>query len=92
MKTATIYVDDVAYGGVDMDGDGEDSQLMAGFRNGWHHTPDDGADKLIWGGEPHVMVGHINLASHVERILRRIERGVLTAHTIRIEIADEPAS
>ncbi len=83
-----IYVDDVAYGGEDADGAGEDDQFLAGFGSGWHHTPLDGADNLIWGGEPYAIDGYRNLASHVERIMRRLAQGVLSMRVMRIEVME----
>jgi hypothetical protein len=84
-----IYVDDVAYGGEDASGAAESDQYLAGFGKGWHHTPMDGADTLIWGGDPYVIDGYRNLASHVERIMRRLAQGVLSMRTMRIEVIRE---
>ena len=86
MLRATIHVDGRAYAGTDPDGEDERTQSPA-FRNGFHDTGSRrGRDVLLFGGEPALIEGVLNLRSHVERILTRLQDGTLEARTVVIEM------
>ena len=85
MIRATIYLDGAPFSGVDLDGD--DGQLSPAFRNGFHHTNHDGgSDALVFGGEPHVTAGRINIVGYLAKIIDRIERGVLSGQVIEVRM------
>lgn len=87
MIRATIYVDGVAYSGIDYEAD-DTRQISPAFRREFHNNLASGRDALVWGGEPHVCEGYRNLASDLERVLRAVECGDVEARTITISVQE----
>lgn len=83
MNRYVIYVDGIAYGGVDYDA-GEEArpQMTKGWEGG---SAPRTRDVLLWGGKPHVIQSHINLKGDLERILERIRDGSIDGQRIVIE-------
>jgi len=80
MTTFYIHVNGVPYAGVDPTAE-ERLDMGAG---GWHEPNQGRADVLRWGGPPLAIEGHINLRSHLDRILRRARYGGLNLHDLNV--------
>lgn len=78
MTRYTITVDGRAYGGPNPDAEEDDAP-------GLGRTHRQGRDALRWGGEALVITGRRNLASHVDRILARLDELAPGEITIRRE-------
>lgn len=88
MLKATIYLDDVVFSGIDLDGVDNTTPSPA-FRSGFHcYGAGQGRDVLMWGGESFLIESRRNISSYLKRILDRIDDGTLPAGTIRIEFED----
>lgn len=84
---ATIHVDGLAYQGEDPDA----TYPAPGPANGgWHTYIGEEVNVLKFtDGEPHLIESVVNLRSHLERIMRRIQDGHITADRIVIEIQND---
>jgi hypothetical protein len=82
-----IYLDGLAYGGERAEGEGHAANVGAG---GWHQANQGAVSTLIIGqGAPYQVRGRRNLASHLDRILRRMEMGLISPRRVEIVRLDE---
>lgn len=86
MHKARIYVDGKGYQGVDPD-TFEPAQ-NDGLSNSFRNYNSDALEALRFGDEAIEIASHINIKSHVERILTRLRKGTLKASRIIIELEE----
>lgn len=80
MNAYTIHVNGEAYGGVDY---GVDEPARPQMGTGFHHYGSGmGRDRLLFGGEPHVLHGVANLQSALTAIMARMRGGELDVNEI----------
>jgi len=85
VQKAIIYVDGQPYAGVDPDGC---AQGKPGMSPGWEgHRANCGRDVLLFGGEPHIIEGAINLQTVLTQIVERLRYNELTASRIVIDLS-----
>ena len=86
MNTYTIHLDDLAYGG-EIEDEHDAADVGAG---GWHQPNQGSLGRIAVGGALKRITGRRNLASELDRILRRMERGEIqpTEIVIRAERSD----
>ena len=87
MKRARIYVNERGYQGEDLD---KLEERRPGLASGFSSHNLGALNALNFGNEPMVIVGDINIKSHLERILTRIRYGTLDAKRVVIELEDMP--
>lgn len=90
MIHATLYVDGMAYAGIDAEAN-DTRQIPGAFREGggWHNLNSAGGrDVLRWGGEPERIVGIRNLQSVMARVMGQVQDGLLGAREIRIVLEE----
>lgn len=80
-RVYTIWIDGLAYGGEDPDVI-EDAPALHG---GWYDTGPMTLNGIRIGGEPYRIESRISLRSHLDRIIRRLDR----LDPARIEIRRE---
>lgn len=81
----TIKLNGQYYGGEDLDAY-EAKRTTGTLGGGWHnHTGSRQMNKLVWEEEPYIIHGTRNLKSHLDRIMVRVEMGLLDA-PLRLEI------
>ena len=83
---ATIYLDGAAFSGVDLRATWPEDSSAFRAGAGWHHAPGNGRDVLTFGGEPHVCQSARTIAGYVSDIIGALQDGLLTGHTITIEV------
>jgi len=89
MITATIYVDDRPFSGIDYEAE-DNTQPPPAFRPGFHnYNWGGGRDVLKFGGEPYKIESRRNLQSYLDRIMSRIDDGTIKGKVVRIELGDE---
>lgn len=80
---ATIFIDGEPYRGEDYDA----TEPADYGGEGWHVANHGKRNLLlIGGGEPKVIIGSINLKSHLDRILARVRDGSIEAGEITIKL------
>lgn len=86
MKIYKIYVDGQAYQGEDPNT--TYSTNIGG--KGWHVSNHGSANVLLFGeGDPHACFGVRGLMSHMERIAKRIQDGIINPNVITIDVMEE---
>lgn len=88
MIRAVIHVDGLAYQGEDPDRTYQTTPQAGGF----HAYTGGEVNALVFNNEPPMLIeGSRNLASHVQRILTRLQDGHMTAERISIRVLPEGA-
>jgi hypothetical protein len=92
LPRALIYVDDLVYSGEDPDGDGGPAATLvsnAGGGGAWHDfATNKRIGALLFGGEPHILIGVVNIKSTIDKIMERVRRKGLSPWEIRIVFLD----
>ncbi|HEX7050332.1 MAG TPA: hypothetical protein VF188_09040 [Longimicrobiales bacterium] len=81
IRAYTIWIDGRAYGGEDPDV----LEAAPALNGGWYDNGPTTVNGIKIGGEPYAIEGRLNLRSHLERIIRRLDR----LDPVRIEIRRE---
>jgi hypothetical protein len=93
LAKALIYVDGLVYSGEDLDGDGGPAASLEsniGGGGAWHDlATNKRIGELLFGGEPHVLIGNVNIKGAIDRVMERARRGLIVPREIRIEFLED---